>query len=51
MKFRYVFCLKSFLKKIINLRVIKELADFEKSSGPSPKLMPADLESKSAGRF
>jgi hypothetical protein len=39
--------LKKFLEKI----TIKELADFGKSAGPSPKLPPADLESKSTSGF
>jgi hypothetical protein len=43
MKFRHLFCEKKFLENIINLRIIKELADFGYPAGLPPKLLPADL--------
>jgi hypothetical protein len=45
MSFRHLFCLKSFLK-IINLRLIKEMASLRISHVTAPYFPPADFVTK-----
>ncbi len=47
-KFRHLFCKKKFLEKIINLRVIKELADLGKIHVKVPKTRSLQVCPKSA---